>query len=374
MLPLLYKTNSGVYCPSASDMMFCGRLTKVSKCVVTETLNGDTTLSACVEPTDELIDEIENQRFLCVKANLIDDAQFFEIHNVSIKENGRMNISARHIKHHAFNYFIEGSSAITANRTAAEQWNQLIANCVPEDIIPFDFYTNISGKKDVTYAANNSGMLGDAIEEMIKVYNGEIKFDNFHISLLQRRGSNNNFVLRWDKNIASSNLTLSTDQIYSDVVCYAKVRIQGPYNFSDVILSSEPKTISINQSHFHKIYMYDASNEVSTTEIAQQDATTYNKILNELNTLASSIVSAENIPRYDIPYSQKINLKINIRSMLDDMKEIELGDTVTVVLKGGNTATARITKTVFDSLAERWNSIEVGEENIKLSKYVAKRR
>lgn len=374
MLPLLYKTNSGVYCPSASDMMFCGRLTKVSKCVVTETLNGDTTLSACVEPTDELIDQIENQRFICTKSNLSDDDQFFEIYKTSIKENGRLNISARHIKHHAFNYLIESATGSPANRTPSEQWNALLNNCVPAGVIPFDFSTDITGKKSVTYAANNAGLLGDAIEEMIKVYNGEIKFDNFHISLLQRRGSNKNFVLRWDKNIASSDLTLSTEQIYSDVVCYAKVKIQDPDKISEIILCSNPNTISINHSLFHKVYMYDATNEVSTTEIGYHDATTYNKILSELNTLASSIVQANNIPGYDIPYEQKINLKINIRSMLDNMKEIELGDTVTVVLKNGRTATARIIKTVFDSLAERWNNIEIGETKVKLSKYIAKRR
>ena len=56
------------------------------------------------------------------------------------------------------------------------------------------------------------------------------------------------------------------------------------------------------------------------------------------------------------------------------MSAVGLGDTVDVMLKGGRTVEAKITKTVFDSLSERWTSIELGKEKLMLSKYIAKTR
>ena len=69
-----------------------------------------------------------------------------------------------------------------------------------------------------------------------------------------------------------------------------------------------------------------------------------------------------------------VNLTVKFRPALDEMSEIGLGDTVDVMLKGGRTVEARLTKTTFNSLAERWESIEIGEEKLKLSNYIAKRR
>ena len=69
-----------------------------------------------------------------------------------------------------------------------------------------------------------------------------------------------------------------------------------------------------------------------------------------------------------------VNLTVNYCPALDEMSAVGLGDTVDVMLKGGRTVEAKITKTVFDSLSERWTSIELGKEKLMLSKYIAKTR
>ena len=75
MLPLLYKSSSSILSPEG--MQFVGRITKCEKCNVVEKLNGDYTLTASVSPNDELVDEIQNQRFLLAKPNPFDNLQFF---------------------------------------------------------------------------------------------------------------------------------------------------------------------------------------------------------------------------------------------------------------------------------------------------------
>ena len=56
------------------------------------------------------------------------------------------------------------------------------------------------------------------------------------------------------------------------------------------------------------------------------------------------------------------------------MAAIGLGDTVDVMLKGDRTVEAKIMKTVYNVLSERWESIELGQELLKLSDYIAKVR
>ena len=74
-------------------------------------------------------------------------------------------------------------------------------------------------------------------------------------------------------------------------------------------------------------------------------------------------------------FDLKHAIEENAAALSGENKEmVGLGDTVDVMLKGGRTVEAKITKTVFDSLSERWTSIELGKEKLMLSKYIAKTR
>jgi phage-related protein len=82
---------------------------------------------------------------------------------------------------------------------------------------------------------------------------------------------------------------------------------------------------------------------------------------------------AQNL-RNTIVNGENVNFTVSLQAQLDEMAQLNLGDTVDVELKGGRTVEARITKTQFDCLAERWKSLELGQEKLMLSNYIAKRR
>ena len=103
MLPLLY--DSSLPTPFADRMQYLGRLTKCKSCVVTSQINNNYDLSAAFTITDELLDQIENQRFLMAKPNPFDPPQFFEIYNY-FEENNTVTVKGRHIKHCAYNNMI----------------------------------------------------------------------------------------------------------------------------------------------------------------------------------------------------------------------------------------------------------------------------
>lgn len=379
MLPLLYESTTPILQPN--KMNFLGRLTKSQKCSVSEKLNGDYMLSAVFSPTDELISEIRNQRFLYAKPNPFDPPQFFEIYNCSISRNDMLSLNARHIKHCCYNnVLIPDNSDGAQFDTPQGHWDF----CTSAGSLEFDnffsFSSTISELKAMETGYTKSDTLGAFLKEMARSFGAEYHYDNFSIDLLASRGSKKNFVLRWNKNIGSPNLSLGADNIYTHVVAYAdftaKYTIGGVEHEYPIQVCSRPRLISEFASgangQLYKILMYNATNLFEETTVDPTDGTFYTNTKAKLGWAAAKYIVGST--REELQISENVNLKVNYRPRLDEMQELGLGDTVDVMLKGGRTVEARITKTQFDCLAERWTSIELGYEKIKLSNYISKTR
>lgn len=372
MLPLLYY--STINNPNPASMRCIGTLTKCENCVVTEKLNSDYTLSASFLPTDELYNEIQNQRFILVKANPFDEPQFFEIHNSGFDEVGRLTVAGRHIKHSSYNNLLTTNYDQPTNDTPIGHWNSCCDSTKMSFKNYFSFSTDITSTGSMETGYSKSDMLGKFLEELATVFNGEYHYDNFNIELLKSRGAKKNYMLRWDKNIASPNLTLSADSIYSHVVAYADFTTK--YKPTEDVEELEfpiqicSKTYPLNgNSKLNKVYMYNATNQFKETTIAPSKY--YAKEV-ALNVLASKFASSA--ASNAVQTSERANLKLTYKPALEDMKEIGMGDTVNVVLKGGRLVEAKVTGTQFDCLSERWTSMEFGKERLKLADYIAKRR
>jgi len=371
MLPLLFESTNPI--PSPDRMKPIGRLTHVEKCTASERLNGDYTLSATFSPNDELIGEIRNQRFLSVLANPFDLPQFFELYGGEYDEAGRLTVKGRHIKHCANNNMILDlfSSEAQGTLTPVLHWG------VVEPLLHFENYFTFSS--DITATAKmdvgwtRAGTLGEFFKELAEVFGGEFHYDNFNVDFPLNRGVKKNYVLRWDKNISAPKLSLSTAEIYSHVVATANITvIHSGTPTNDVIACSEPVLITNSKSKLYRIYQFDATNQLTTTEIDWDSQAGKDRLAQELRNAAYYF--AHNSYKNQIQYEENTNLQLTYRPALDEMREIGIGDTVDVMLKGGRTVEAKITATTFDCLAERWTAIELGEEKLKLSDYIAKRR
>lgn len=362
MLPLLYESTS--YVPSPGSMTYLGRLTKCKRCVVTSQINNNYDLSASFVITDELLDQIENQRFLLAKPNPFDPPQFFEIYNY-YEENNTVTVKGRHIKHCAYNNMIldvfgAGSGATT---TPTRHWNNIESLLYFNNSFSFSSAITTTAKMEVGWS--RAGTLGDFLKEMAQVFGGEFYYDNFNISFLQRLGTKKNYVLRWDRNITDPKLTLTADNVYSHVVAYGNFKISE--NGTGATLCSTPRFL-FNNPKLYKIYMYDATNTFENTTIGQADIPSYQE---QLTLLADAFISGAGSA---VQTAESPNLTVNYRPILDEMSAVGLGDTVDVELKSGRIVEARVTKTDYDSLAERWTSITLGNEILKVSDLIAKVR
>lgn len=368
MLPLLYETTNPI--PAPDRMRYLGRLTKCEKCVVDERTNENYTLSASFAPSDALLNAIQNQRFLLAKANPFDPPQYFEIHDCGYDEIGRLSVAAKHIKHAANNNLVlTDIFDEPALKTPQQHWNYLLNYNRMAMENHFSFVSNITAQGRIETGYINSDKTGGLLEELAAVFDAEYHYDNFTIHLLQNRGTRKNYVLRWNKNIGAPNLSLTTADIYSHVVACGKVTAidDTAHTSQEVTICTNPIAISGSTSKIRRIYLWDATDRMTVKEVHVHPGN-YNAAKADLNTLLANF----NVGQLQI--AEKANLKVNYRPALDEMAAIGLGDTVDVELKGGRTVEAKITATSFDSLAERWVSIELGKEKLKLADYIAKRR
>jgi phage-related protein len=368
VIPLLYETTQPI--PAPERMNYLGRLNKCQSCKVSEQLNGEYSLTATFLPTDELIGEIQNQRFICASSNPFDSPQFFEICSVDYSENGVVDVKGRHIKHCANNNLIlDLFSDVALEVTPETHWNYV------KDLLTFEnffaFSSDITAKAAIQIGWTRAGTLGEFFEELAQTFGGEFHYDNFNVNFPLNRGTKKNFVLRWNKNIAAPKLSLSTANIYSHVVATANVTINRGTTSFDAVVYSAPSTIKNNTSKIYRIYQIDATNQIPKSEIDWDSDEDRYALATALQ--RASLRFARLDYKNQIQYQENVNLQLNYRPAVDEMKEIGLGDTINVVLKGGRTVEAKITKTVYDSLAERWESVTLGEEKLSLATIIAKK-
>lgn len=377
MLPLLYSSTNPI--PSPESMEYIGRITKCIKCTVSQQINNDYQLSAVFAATEPLLLEIQNQRFILQKTNFTDPPQFFEIYNQSITENGQVTIKARHIKHCAYNNILLSDNTNGAQSdTPQGHWNFCTDpdNHLLEFANHFNLNSNINEQILMEIGYTKADTLGMFLEEMAKMTNGEYHYDNFEINLLSRLGTKKNYTLRWNKNIGSPNLTLSSATVYTHVVAYANLTasytITGQSYEFPVQLCSDAIAVLNGSSALRKIYMYNASDSFENKIVDPTSDPNYTNARRRLRLKALDFVRSTSME--NIQTREAVNLKVTFRQPLDEMKEIELGDTIDVFLKDGRTIEARVTKTEFDSLAERWTNLEIGKQQVLLSNYIAKTR
>lgn len=366
MLPLLYETTSQNL--SANSMKYLGRLTKCKKCVVSEQLNGEYQLSASFSPTDELIDEIQNQRYILAKANPFDDPQFFEIYEIDVDGIGIVSVNAHHIKHSAYNNLcLTDVYDAPVTKTPQQHWDYL-TSYGQITLSDFSFSSPITTALKISSGYDSSNTVGGLFEEFANVFGGEYHYNNFSVEFLRNRGSRKYYVLRWNKNIATPNLSLTTASIYSHYVASCKITAinDGLGTRQDVTLFTGLYPIANSTSQVKRIYNWDASSQMEIKEVHVNPGG-YNAPLAELRTHAANFD-----PDAALQISETANLNVNYQPALDEMTAVGMGDTVDVELKGGRTVEAKIIATAFDSLSERWKSIELGHEKLKLSDYIAK--
>jgi phage-related protein len=214
-------------------------------------------------------------------------------------------------------------------------------------------------------------IIGGKENSIVSVFGGELHYDNFNIELLAERGHATNHRIIFGHNMSSYEQTLTNDASYSHIVGYAKVPISRATNGAYKTITSTPVSTGSTRA-FPKIKQIDFTDDLrnyfgNTFEIT--GGTLYPGIQDKLNAL-----TAEKLGEYSGIANKDVNIKIDYRPELDRLNNVALCDTVNVVLGAGSVIKAQVTKVKYDSLAERYKMIEIGDPKPVLPAFFTKKR
>ena len=343
MIPILFYSTATTYTTNG-----LGRLKDAIKCEVNETLNGEYYLTMQY-PFDGIhAEDISYRRIIYAQANQDDGKQAFRIAKIQESLDKRMlTITANHISYDLIGYPI---SPFTATGVA-NAISGITSHCLVTQ--PFTLTTDLTNTTTAFKVANVKSFrncLGGEEGSLIDTFRGELKFDNFSVSLLSARGSNNGASIRYGKNMESFVNIRSIDQSYSGMLSY--------YNSGGTVVTGDVVNTS-NYSSFPtpKVLIYDATAEFDSTPSVAN-----------LNSFSSSYISANNIGQ---PYIDTVTVSFVPLWQTEEYKHLKefetvgLGDSVNVVYNGFNT-TVKAVEYTYDVLNERYKKMVLGQKKATL--------
>lgn len=311
-----------------------GSLADAVSCIVTEERNSSFELELVYPITGQHYADIQYRSLIFAKPNPFDQPQPFRVYRISKPINGLVTVYAWHISYDLNGIPVKPFHTYTIDATlSALTTNAAITN-------DFTFSTDkpdsMAGEvwTDAPYSAR--AILGGIEGSVLQTYRGEFKFDRFNVALLTNRGANNGVTLRYGKNIVGMTQDEDYSGLYTGVAPFWKGEDAAVYL---------PETIVFAQGSFgfERILSLDLSGEFDAEPT-----------LDQLRARAAQYISDNAIS------TPKDSLDIDY-AMDATIGSVRLCDTVSCLYMAlGVQATAKVVKTVYDALLERYKSITLG--------------
>lgn len=347
MIPLLYDETGSTK---------IGELNNCIECLVEEERNGIFELRLIYPTTDALFYSLEEEKVIVCNANDTLLNQKFRIYMSRKLMSNRIEVYARHISFDlAYDYI---DSIDIENQSCEYALNAIFRNS--------QFSTHYRGYSDIVNAQSYKMSMANCIEaiagkegSIIDTFGtgAEILRDNTNIHVLNKRGHDNSVSIEYRKNLTGFELEEDTSDLVTRILPYAKYTDNESNEEIMVKAGFVDSPLILNYSHPY-IAQYDYSNEFEDDEIPT---------VSKLQELAQKEYRDNKV---DIP---KQNYKIEFIPLskcvgyegLED--KISLCDTVTIKDTRYSIDTqAKVIRTVFDVLKDRYDSMELGEPKTTL--------
>lgn len=339
---------------SATETLFSGeglgRLTDCTKCEVTEERNGMYELVLQYPVSGRMFNELQIGRYISAWHDDGRAPEEFQIYRLERPLEGFITVRAWHISY-ALNF-------ITVEPFVAYSASAALTGIVSHSMNtnPFTFWTDKTslGVFGIDRPATVRSILGGMQGSILDVFGGgEYEFTGTLVKLYASRGANNGVSIRYGKN-----LTKLDQQIDASNVCNSVV----PYwtNGEDTVAS--PNIITRTGETADRVIPLDLSSYFTEAPAVE-----------DLDLWAQDIIDNSQT------YVLKENLKIDFVALwqteeykdVANLQRVKLCDTVNIYYaKMGVNVTAKVIKVVYDSLRERYTSIELGEPETTLAQQI----
>jgi len=348
MIPILYESTETAF---ASNGL--GRLRDCISCKVTEERNG---IFECdfEYPVDGAnYDLIQCGRIIGVTHDETGDVEPFDIVSYSKPISGVVSFHAVHISYRQRGIVARGTNI----NSLADAFAVLTSSAQPSN--PFTYSADFTS---TAYASSFDGtprsvrqFLGGIEGSILDAYGGEYEFDRFRVILHQSRGQVRDFSIRYGVNL----LDYKDDTDYSETYTSCVPYWRGNDNGQDVtVVGSRVDlggTAYNGQNICASIDLSDKFENAPTTA--------------ELETLALNLMRSKqtNIPAQNIAVDF-VRLQDMGYEGLGSLLRCNLCDSIRVEFpRYGMSGTYKIVKTVWDVLADKYDSMELGQLSTTLA-------
>lgn len=290
--------------------------------------------------------------------------QLFRVYSVDNPINGKCEIRAEHISYQ-LNYI--PVSPFTASGKKAEEIMELFKSHAAESC-PFNFSADSTFVKS-TYKLEQPdalrALLGGQSGSLLDLFGGEYEFDNYDVKLHVNRGVERDVTLRYGKNITDIRQEENIEKTVTGVYPYyfaSKTDEDG----NDVYVELDQKVIHSEAAEnfpFQRTVTLDLSQEWQEAPSQQ-----------ELQEKAEAYMDANQIGIPDV------NIEVSFIPLwgteeykdIAPLERVHLCDTINVEFEPlGISAKAKIVKTVFDVLGERYTAVQLGNTKSTFGKTLA---
>lgn len=383
MTPILYESDEKEFWSKG-----LGPLSDAEKCTVTEERNGAYTLLMTYPIDGAQADKIANNRI--IKADNAYDLknQLFVIKTVTpiMTETGEISLSiyAEHISYITNDLSIPPELSLTGTaQQALDQWkDSLIGGDASGITVDSDVTNTSSTLLSIQNVANARQALGGVEGSILYCWKGEYKFDNLHISLKKQRGTTANTLLSYGRNLLTFEQEQNIAETYTTLYPYALVTAAGGM-IQKLVTIDGYLVDSKYVSHYpnRKIKTHDFTSDFQNYRIGAkpsenaEEGVTYADLATIKKYLKGKALHFMTTNDIGVP---KISTTITFAdlSKTDDelakFEKLSLCDKVPVRFeKLGITSTIKVTRTVWNVLADSYDSIELGDLNMTIGETVA---
>lgn len=344
MIPILFAENSTEFISNG-----IGRLSDAMTCKVTEKRNGEYELEMTYPMSGVHYSDIGIRKIIAVKPSANATLQAFRIYQITKPINGKVTVYAQHISYDLSKNtcmpFTVTASATACTSTLAGLKSNAVESC------PFSFWTDVTTVASYSQKVPSSirQRLGGIEGSVLDQFGGEYEWDNFVVKLHKNRGVKKDITLRYGKNITD----LEQEENIANTVT-GVVPFWSDMDGENVVTLDEKAVYSSHASQYsnHLTIPLDLSSE-------WEDAPTEEQLRNKARVYV-------NKTGFGVP---KVSVKVSFVNLADTveykdilpLENVSLCDEITVQFETlGIDTTAEIVETVYDVLAEKYISIQVG--------------
>ena len=338
MIPILYK-------PDAKTKI--GWLAEASDCQCTEERNGVFELEFQYPMLGRYAADLVIDRYVKAKPNATAANQFFHIRKVSKPINGMFTVSCEHISYALSGYPVPTVSASGNAQVAINAILTAAKNQLGKDTGFSVATTDITLSSSIALTnVSARAALGGVSGSVLDVYGGEYEFDNHTIKLHKARGKDRGVRIAYGRNMTELKCDIDMDSAYTGIYGYVKNDKVNLHSYKAVTNSS-----GINAKTLIRDFSSDFSGgDGEITQSGLDSAVAAYAATNDINSptvsMTVSFVDLSQSPEY---------------ASFSALESVSLCDTVQIHHKDLNiNIKAKVIKTVYDVLRERYTSIDLG--------------